>query len=722
MQKHYKINKKIAFLEDLLEKLEKVNTYTEKVAILDELEEVKKLEESDLSVFFETISDEALFFLKSLVAIGQRHLLLALINEKKEISKKTIFTLEEIEQFYGKENGIIHYQINILKLIVEKNFEGAHKRESSVTYFKPPGLDLSKDSEEVKKAVRFGIENLGSLAELYPVGGAGERLNLSRNDGETALPVALLPFLGTSLIEGLIRDLEAREFLYYKLTGEQLITPILLMVSDEKNNLNHIEKLLEDNNWFLRKKSNFFIFSQPMVPVVTIEGDWVLSSHGELMLRPSGHGVIWKLAKEKGAFDWLKNQRKEKLLVRQINNPIAGVDHGLLGFTGVGFKEKYKFGFSSCERYLHASEGMDVLVEEKTEQGYQYKITNIEYTELVKNGIDDYPDHSGSHFSKFPANTNILFADISAVEDALEMSQIPGMLINMKTTIPHINSCGMLTHIKVGRLESTMQNIADEIFDTFTLKMNNEAKLSTYLTYNKRNKIISVTKKSFSKHQSFLETPESAFYDMCKNHYELLKDCCAIELSGLNSIENYLEKGPNLMMNYHPALGPNYSVIGQKIKGGKFFENAELQLKIAELSMENLELDGSLLIEADHVSGSLENGQLQYGKRMGKCIFKNVKVYNLGIDRTIVNSYWKNQITRKESLKIILYGNGEFIAENVTFSGNLLFEVRDQERVFVKQNGTLLVIEREVIKEEKELWSYAFNEENKIILKRDVIN
>ena len=36
------------------------------------------------------------------------------------------------------------------------------------------------------------------------------------------LPSALLPYLGRSMIEILLRDLQGREYLYYKLTGETI--------------------------------------------------------------------------------------------------------------------------------------------------------------------------------------------------------------------------------------------------------------------------------------------------------------------------------------------------------------------------------------------------------------------------------------------------------------------------------------------------------------------
>ena len=43
---------------------------------------------------------------------------------------------------------------------------------------------------------------------------------------------------------------------------------------------------------------------QPLVPTVDAkEGKWVKSEPFKLVLKPGGHGVIWKLASDKGIFE-----------------------------------------------------------------------------------------------------------------------------------------------------------------------------------------------------------------------------------------------------------------------------------------------------------------------------------------------------------------------------------------------------------------------------------
>lgn len=61
---------------------------------------------------------------------------------------------------------------------------------------------------------------------------------------------------------------QAREYLYYRLTGEQLTTPVAIMTSDAKGNHGRILALLEALGWAGRGRDAFRLFRQPLVPVV----------------------------------------------------------------------------------------------------------------------------------------------------------------------------------------------------------------------------------------------------------------------------------------------------------------------------------------------------------------------------------------------------------------------------------------------------------------------
>ena len=56
-----------------------------------------------------------------------------------------------------------------------------------------------------------------------------------------------------------------------------------------------------------------------MIPAVAAEdGCWLISEPLAPILKPGGHGVIWKLAFDKGVFDWFYKKGCKSAIVRQI--------------------------------------------------------------------------------------------------------------------------------------------------------------------------------------------------------------------------------------------------------------------------------------------------------------------------------------------------------------------------------------------------------------------
>ena len=145
-------------------------------------------------------------------------------------------------------------------------------------------------------------------------------------------------------------------------------------------------------------------------------------------------------------------------LVRQISNPMAATDCTLLALAGTGHRGRRAFGFASCDRVVGAAEGMNVLRRERVpvsqhsgdrghhaaardadenssaasngaargsgsgaggDSGYEYHygVTNVEYTEFQRLGIQDVAIGDGSNQSCFPANTNILYVGALSVLD-----------------------------------------------------------------------------------------------------------------------------------------------------------------------------------------------------------------------------------------------------------------------------------------------------------------
>ncbi|KAF3494442.1 hypothetical protein DY000_02056348 [Brassica cretica] len=597
--------------------------------------------------------------------------------------RKFLTFLGEIEQFYDCIGGIIGYQVMVLELLHQStkrhNTNRSHLVEESLgcQYLEmhtPKVLDLTKEKEYASQAALWGIEGLPDLGEIYPLGGAADRLGLVDPETGECLPAAMLTHCGRTLLEGLIRDL------------------------------------------------------QPLVPAVSAEdGQWIVSKPFVPVSKPGGHGVIWKLAYDKGVFKWFNDHGRKGATVRQVSNVVAATDVTLLALAGIGLRYKKKLGFASCKRNAGATEGINVLMEKKNLDGkWEYGISCIEYTEFDKFGISNRSPTVNGLQADFPANTNILYIDLHSAESigsSSNVKSLPNMVLNTKKRIEYIDQYGDYHSVMGGRLECTMQNIADSFSNKFQSRCQGslEDKLDTYIVYNERRRVTSSAKKKKPHASAALhQTPDGALLDILRNAYDLLTEC-DIKVPMVQPNDQYVDSPPPYLILLHPALGPLWEVSRQKFKGGSISSCSELQLEIAEFSWNNVEVDGSLIINAENAMGSTtinENGEpvLQYGLRCGKCKLHNVKVMNRGIDwNSKSNVYWRNDVNRLETCKIILHGNAEFEASNVTIEGNHVFEVPDGHRLKITQGRSpglsinLEAIEAEVMETGSWYWNYKLN-------------
>ena len=338
---NFSVESQIPEIDALLQRLKNCDTWELKLNILNELSLVQASIAAYplLASYLKHANPAVDFALKAVLALHQGPLVfkgLQQIQHPTAALDTLAQTLLEVEQVYAPLGGVLGYHLTVLKLMQIPQMENPAE---NVRYLHPLGHEIGKVNGEVRQSIRWGIETLAQLAEIYPAGGAGDRLNLVDEEGHP-LPAAELQFEGRSLLEGLIRDLQGREYLHFKLVGTHLITPLAIMTSHEKDNHAHILSICENSNWFGRPRNTFFFFNQPLVPVITKTGDWSLSEPLQLHLKPGGHGLLWKLALESGALEYLLKTGRSKVLVRQINNPMAGIDYGLLGVYRTRYKKK----------------------------------------------------------------------------------------------------------------------------------------------------------------------------------------------------------------------------------------------------------------------------------------------------------------------------------------------------------------------------------------------
>eukprot|EP00887_Chlorella_sp_A99_P002643 scaffold6.g2643.t1 len=701
------VEQQIAELEALLSRLSAVATYADKTAILKAEPAAKAFfatrEGGTVARQLGQLGPKEAYCLAALPALGQAHVLGVIptgivLNDAFE---RLAAALARVEDFYDSIGGVAGYQLQCLRLIAEQRSAaaagggGGGEGEASASgggaalasgagsaaagetqYLVPPGLDLGSADPAAAAVARAatlaGIEALPAMAEICPLGGAGDRLGLACEDTGESLPTAVLQYCGRSLLENLMRDLQAREYLYWHLHGRQLTTPLAVMTSAAKGNHWRVAQLFERNAWFGRGREAVRLFQQPLVPLVCADdGRWLLSSPLKartagaphrlyrappVEMKPGGHGVIWKLMIDEGVFSWLVEQGREAAIVRQISNPISGApadrerrraggratpcartDTTLLALAGAGYSRRRAFGFASCDRVVGAAEGVNVLAEQRLPSGgdeassssstapgggqrqrqdggaYSYRITNVEYTEFARLGVADASVDETSNHSVFPANANVLYAAERTVRASMAASStdalLPGMILNLGKKVRYQDAwLGAEREVHAGepagRLECTMQNLADCLGTRFDRRLGEEelagADLDTFL-------VTSSAKRKLAPGSTHIsQTPDGSFYSLQQNAAELLARC-GVAAPPLGGVAQYLATGPGFIFLFHPGLGPLWDVIAQKVRGGSIAERSEVQLEVAELCWEDVHVAGSLIVRAAVPLGHFED-------------------------------------------------------------------------------------------------------------------
>ncbi|GFY82086.1 UDP-glucose pyrophosphorylase 3 [Actinidia rufa] len=738
----FDFHREIARLRALRSKLSDSKTLNDKIRVIDSDSRVKRFLRNGVSrlLGFLNLGNYELFLLKCVIAAGQEHVIgsvslvegdfestrgvLKGVNGDKDkerlkgeeigVLRTLLKTLKDVEKFYDCIGGIVGYQIAVLELLAQSAYEGqtingsqSINESMQCQFFEihPPSvLDLSQDTEYASQAALWGIQGLPDLGEIYPLGGSADRLGLVDPDTGECLPAAMLPYCGRTLLEGLIRDL-------------QCITPVAIMTSSAKNNHEHITSLCDRLGWFGRGRSLFQLFEQPLVPAFSAEdGQWLVKRQFMPVCKPGGHGVIWKLAYDKGIFQWFYDLGRKGATVRQISNVVAATDLTLLALVGIGLHHGKKLGFASCKRNSGATEGINVLVEKKNLHGmWEYGLSCIEYTEFDKFGIDYGPLSPNGLQDEFPANTNILYVDLPSAEligSSNNQTSLPGLVLNTKKEITYVDQFGIQHRAFGGRLECTMQNIADNFFSAHSSQCNKgvEDVLDTFIVYNERRKVTSSAKKKRSHaHKSLHQTPDGSLL-LILMHFLPMIFFHTIEVN-----DRYVDSEPPYLIFLHPALGPLW-----EFRGGSISEGSELQIEVAEFLWRDVQLDGSLIVVAENILGSTRidansEQKLQYGHRCGRCRLQNVKVLNEGIDwASERNIYWKHDVHRFEALKVILHGNAEFEATDVVLQGNHVFEVPNGYKLKITSGNSGLAVQLDPIEEKlmetgSWFWNYKIN-------------
>ncbi len=617
-------------VEKIIQKIKSVDSIRKKIEVIKTFfKDQNQVASLNRKLKFVNLPEFGKLIVWAFCLLGQDDIVNFLLDPNKDIFLKKMLLinqLERLDNFYYKQGGFFNYQLEFSKCVNKKRKYNL-RNFSSCSFYDVNSLSQS----EISLNIFLGIKALLETGFFILSGGKAERFFNSKSEGS----MASLEFFKKSLLERIIEDVEGLETLYERFFNKKITIPIVIMVSSsEPINSSFFSKIKKTDRYL----NGFFkILIQSDFPVISSEGLFLLDKNGELVMFPGGHGMLWKEAYEQGFFHYFKSLGINHILIRQINNPLAGLNENLLLLLGTSCVNNKFFGVISCAKDRHFSEGVWVKLHNKN----TYSYVNIEYVQ--------FPFFDDRLIEEAPANTNILYFNLK--KNWNRLSKLPRFnhILNMKTLTIKNNEKNYF--VLAGRLECLVQD--------FTKLFNDDecSSSSVIILHSLREKVISSIKRPLGK--NYLETPEKAFFDYLNCSRELLR-LCHILLPKRRSWDDFLNLGPEFIFDYHPSLGPLYSLIQKKIYQGSFFENSIVELNIMKVFFRNLNVAGHFVV----------NSTLS-----GKCIMRNVEIKNRGSFFENPRESWKGKLCTQECLKIVLNENAKIYAENLVLEGNISIEV-----------------------------------------------
>ena len=183
-------------LTDLVNGLRQCQSQQERISLLEKQPQVSELIGN--SLFFEQLdqllNEDEKVVLRSLIAIEQWGHLCEVNLEASQWLKEyrgMLDDLQEVERFYRVLGGVVGYHWTLLSLLSQR---GKSLENQEDQYHPPLGIDISSEDLVVRQHLVQGLVSLPFLAEIYPVGGAADRLRLLDSVSGDPLPAACCLF------------------------------------------------------------------------------------------------------------------------------------------------------------------------------------------------------------------------------------------------------------------------------------------------------------------------------------------------------------------------------------------------------------------------------------------------------------------------------------------------------------------------------------------------
>ncbi|MFH1541366.1 MAG: UTP--glucose-1-phosphate uridylyltransferase [Elusimicrobiota bacterium] len=529
------------------------------------------------------IKDEKhLEMVELLLDLNQGHLFLKWDNPRVNGDRKIKF----LEQVYrlnnGYPNGIRGYWNSAKRLVIEAK-EGKNPFEGMTPKI-PTMIQISEelDDKESNRIENIGLKEINKAGFVLVAGGVGDRLGYPGI--KISIPVEMVTY--SSYLKGYIESILALQNKSNKLNNENRKIPLVIMTSDDTDRMTR--GFLEKNNNFGMNANQITIIKQDNVAAInSIDGDFVCEEGDvyTLQTKPHGHGDVHMLLHKNGIMNkWIEDGQKYTMFIQDTN---AQSFNGVLSALGVSVEKKFDFNFITVPR--SAGEAAGAIVNLVNPDGTE-TTENVEYNELglllkASFGTVDVSDSQTGN-SPFPGNLNVFIISNDAYSEILNRTQgVIGEFVN-----PKLNEDG--TFKKPTRLETMMQKIASKF---------SPEKVGVTNFVDKR-RVFSPTKNPPTEGASKRDTMVSSESDFYQNFRKLFSAIgVVIDVDGEEKVTKYGEKyrsGAKIVIK--PSFAQTYEELKNKFSGGEISCKSTLVIDGENVTVGNLNLDGTLIIRVGH--------------------------------------------------------------------------------------------------------------------------
>jgi UDP-sugar pyrophosphorylase len=543
----------------------------------------------DLQRSLTVLSDPQKALVRKLCSLGQSHLFAKWPCNTSPTSRRKLATqLQELDEAYA-DGGLEGY-INNAKRLLSDSREGVNPLEGWEPSV-PEGERFDLGTKEFEETESTGRPELGKVGFVLVAGGLGERLGYSSI--KVGLPTEMAT--ETCYLQYYIEYILAVQVKY----GEGKRLPLCIMTSGDTNE--KTAKLLRKNNYFGMQKSQITIVQQGQgVPaLMDNNAKMVLEENdsSKIVTKPHGHGDVHALLYTHGvAKRWLSDGI-EWLTLFQDTNGLAFHTLPLM----LGVSKKLDLIMNSLAVPRKAKQAIGGIAKLKHQTTGEYKTLNVEYNQLdpllrATGNLDGDVNDEKTGYSPFPGNINQLLFKLDAYSDALNRTK--GLMPEFVN--PKYKDDAKTVFKKPTRLECMMQDFPT-ILEGEDAKRVGFTSVSADLCFSPVKNATS-DGAELQAQNTQPGTAASGEADQFGAVRKILVSLgCHVETA---SEETYagiqVVPGPAIVIKPNAACCPGeYHRLFPTPDKVKISANSTLIVRGSEVTIESLDLDGTLVVDAD---------------------------------------------------------------------------------------------------------------------------